>query len=79
MAMSISTQESVPTVPSRLIVNPGTRFLVSEVASVTGNPLSTVGETGDNCNSFWKIECNSFLIVTGISKWAQFERFISLL
>ena len=27
-----------------------------------------VGETGDNCNSFWKFGCNCFLIVRRISK-----------
>ena len=36
-----------------------------------------VGKTVDNCNSFWKFECNSFLIVRGISKCPPFERVIN--
>ena len=38
-----------------------------------------IGETGDNCNSFWKFGCNCFLIVRRISKWPYFERVICLL
>ena len=38
-----------------------------------------VGETGDNCNSFWKFGCNCFLIVRRISEWPYFERVICLL
>ena len=37
-----------------------------------------VGETGDNCNSFLKIECNFFIDSYRNIKTAQFERFISL-
>ena len=38
-----------------------------------------LGETGDNCNSFWKIECNFFFDSYRNIKTAQLERLISLL